>query len=271
MKIDLVTLNPVVGNKQKNFEKIKEVCLKSESDLLVFGELFLTGYCERADWKKNAEGLSGEYLKKLSDLAKKTRKNLVIGCPVLENGKLYNCSILFKNSGDFKIYRKNYLPHFGLFKEGNYFSEGKGIDVFKVENKKISLCICYDTYFPELWKIAALKGSELMICISASPYQTKHYFETTLPARALENTFYVVYVNLVGKQDDNEFWGGSRVYGPWGNPICVSPPYQERIDQVEIDFGQIESARKLRPTLKDTRGFAFDELKKLARMVGKDV
>jgi predicted amidohydrolase len=263
MRVGLIAATPLLGNKEGNLKRIEKLVKQANADLLVFGEMFLTGYGKNIRWNELAEDLEGPSLKFVSKLAEEHNKYIVMGCPIASKDRVYNSALIFYPNGKKGVYKKNYLPSFGLFAEKKSFSQWKGIEVFDLEIGKISLCICYDAFFPELWKLAALKGTELMICISASPFQTRHYFETVLPARALENTIFVAYVNLVGKQDDMFFWGGSQVYGPRGNLMVKAPYFKERIDYAELDFGEIEDAKADRPTLDDTERWHFGELSKI--------
>jgi predicted amidohydrolase len=265
MRIGLITATPSVGNKEKNLKKIEGWVKQANAELLIFGELFLSGYGKAGRWKELAEGVGGSSFEFISQLAKEYNKYLVIGCPLKAKGQIYNSALIFYPSGEKGIYHKNYLPDFGPFKEKAYFAQGRGTKLFDLGIRKVSLSICYEAFFPELWKLAALKGAELIICISASPFQTRHYFEAVLPARALENTVFVAYVNLVGKQDNMLFWGGSQVYGPWGNLMVKVPYFKERIDYVDLDFEEIKAAKLDRPTLKDTNKWPFEKLAKLLK------
>jgi predicted amidohydrolase len=137
--------------------------------------------------------------------------------------------------------------------------------VFPTAVGKIGLLICYDLNFPELAKALTLQGADLLICISASPTTTQRYFETLLPARALENTVFMAYVNLAGNQEDLIYWGGSQVYDPLGNILVKAPYLKESIITCDINLRLLESARARRPVLRDIRPEIYQDLYTLSR------
>jgi predicted amidohydrolase len=253
MRVGLVAANPRVGKKSANLKKMEVYIEQADADLLIFGELFLTGYGKPNQLGAYAEKTDGKSIKKAKRLAKKYKKHLIFGCPVREGNKIYNSALFVHPDGKIDSYFKNYLPDFPQPTEKIVFTSGKGPKVFDTSLGKIGMCICYDAFFPELWKLISLKGAELIICVSASLAYWSGCFELVLPARALENTVFVAFVNLVGKQDNMIFWGESQVYGPWGNLMVKAPYFKERIDYAELDFGEIKAARADRPFLKDTK------------------
>lgn len=94
-------------------------------------------------------------------------------------------------------------------------------------------------------------GADVIICISASPVTSRTAFERVLPARAVENTTYVAYVNNIGTMGELEFFGGSRLLDPGGNELGTIDG--EDIMTFELDKNVIENARKMRPVIKDSR------------------
>ncbi|MCU0851352.1 MAG: carbon-nitrogen hydrolase family protein [Candidatus Thermoplasmatota archaeon] len=143
--------------------------------------------------------------------------------------------------------------------------KGEDLPVFTTAVGKIGLLICYDLNFPELAKALTLQGADLLICISASPTTTQRYFETLLPARALENTVFMAYVNLAGNQEDLIYWGGSQVYDPLGNVLVKAPYLKESIITCDINLRLLESARARRPVLRDIRPEIYQDLYTLSR------
>ena len=110
---------------------------------------------------------------------------------------IFNTAVIVGPKGFIGKYRKMYLTTHSLFEEKRYFRPGYQADVFNTEFGKIGLSICYDIYFPEIFRLLRLKGAELLVCISASPTIRKNYFKILSMARALENTAFLAYVNLV--------------------------------------------------------------------------
>ena len=101
-----------------------------------------------------------------------------------------------------------------------------------------------------------------MVCISASPAVRRVYFEILTASRALENTVFLAYVNLVGVEDGLQFWGGSRVVSPTGDLLAKAKYDEEDLVICEVDYSDMRSAETFIPMLRDLRPEIFDELKK---------
>jgi predicted amidohydrolase len=104
----------------------------------------------------------------------------------------------------------------------------------------------------------------LIACISASPSARRSFFETLTVARAIENTAFLAYVNLVGVEDGLQFWGGSRLIGPQGRILAKARCDEEDLVIGEVDYTDIRSVETFVPTLRDLRPELFDKLKKSA-------
>ena len=105
----------------------------------------------------------------------------------------------------------------------------------------------------------------MVICLSASPSITRKYFEPLIPARAIENTFFMIYVNIVGTQEDLVFWGGSQIFDPLGNLLIKAPYFKESSIYYDIDFDDIKLARANRPVIRDIRPEIFNDLYNYSR------
>ena len=133
--------------------------------------------------------------------------------------------------------------------------------MFETPVGKMGITICFDLFFPELSRLYALKGADVLACISASPSSTRPFFEKIMVARAIENTAFVAYSNHVGTQRDFVFWGGNCVIGPRGEYKARGEPYKEDAGiTAKIAPHEIELARPHRPTIKESRHEVFDEL-----------
>lgn len=208
--------------------------------------------------------MPGPSTKILEGIAKRTKMHIVFGMPERTDktqATIYNTAVLVGPNGLFGKYRKMYLPTHSVFEEKRYFRPGYEAAVFDTELGKIGLIICYDIFFPEVARLTRLKGAQLIICISASPAIRRAYFETLTTARALENTAFLAFVNLVGIEDGLQFWGGSRLIGPQGR-IIAKAKYDDE-DQVtgNVNYADIRSVETFVPTLRDLRPELFDKLK----------
>ena len=272
MKIALVSIRPKVLNKQANITKMEKYIKKTKADIYVFGELSLTGYSLKDEFRNAAENINGLSIKKIKKLAEKNKCYIVFGMPLKDSkveGLIHNSAILIHPNGKINVYNKWFLTTFGPFEEKIFYDEGEDFQICNTKFGKIGLIICYDIFFPELCKLYSMQGANIIICISASPSTTKKYFETLIPARAIENTVFMVFVNLVGTQEDLIFWGGAQVYDPLANLLVKAPYFKESITTCEIDLKNIKNTRANRPVLRDIRPDIYNDLYNVSRTHSK--
>jgi len=260
-------------DKKENLKRIEELTIKAKgqkAELAIFPELCLTGYVLRDQIYELAETIPGPSTEQVETLARKTGMHIIFGMPELSKrtkATLYNTAVFVGPKGIIGKYRKMYLPNHSVFEEKRYFRPGYQTASFTTPLGDIGLCICYDLFFPEVTRLTRLAGAKLIVCISASPSVRKSYFEILTAARALENTAYIAYVNLVGVQDGLQFWGGSRLVSPTGDTIAQAKYDEEDFVLCEIDFNEIRPAEAFIPTLKDLRPELFDKLKKASENI----
>jgi predicted amidohydrolase len=273
IKVALAQISSKRENKEENLHKIEEITMKAKTqkaDLVIFPELSLTGYIVKDQIYELAETIPGPTVKRIEALAKKTGLHIIFGMPeVSEKTKatLYNTAVLVGPNGLIGKYRKSYLPTHSVFEEKRYFRPGYQTVAFDTTIGKIGLTICYDVFFPEVFRITRLKGAQLIVCISASPAIRRGYFEILTSARALENTAFLAYVNLAGVEDGLQFWGGSRLVNPCGDVVAKAKYDEEDFVTCEVDFKDLKASEAFIPTLRDLRPEFFDELKRLSESV----
>ncbi len=268
MKIALISARPKLADKESNLKTMENYIKKTKADFYVFGELFLSGYNCKDELRDLAETINGPSIERIKKIAREKKCYIVFGMPLEDEnikGLIYNAAILIHPDGKVDNYNKWFLVTFGPFEEKIFFDEGEELNVFETKYGKIGLPICYDLFFPEISKSLALQGADILIYISASPSTTRKYFEAMLPARALENTTFVVYVNLVGTQEDLMLWGGSQIYDPLGNLLVKAPYFKESIVTYDIDLKQIKNARANRPVIRDIRPEIYQDLYNISR------
>ncbi len=270
IKVALAQISCKQGNKAENIKKIESQVTKAKqqgAELVIFPELSLTGYTMRDQIYELAETIPGHSTTALEKLAKKTGAYIVFGMPELSEktqATVYNAAVLVGPDGFIGKYRKMYLPTHSVFEEKRYFRPGYQTAVFETELGKIGLIICYDIFFPEVSRLTRLKGAQLIVCISASPATRRTFFETLTAARAIENTAFLAYVNLVGIEDGLQFWGGSRLVGPNGKTLVQAKYDEEDLVVGEISYADIRPTETFVPILKDLRPELFDKLKETA-------
>ncbi len=240
---------------------------KKNIDLLIFPELHLTGYTMQDEVYNLAEPVPGPSVKKVEKLAREHGVHIVFGMPEESEvkGVIHNTAVLVGPKGLVGKYRKIYLPTHTVFEERRYYRPGQEVPVFNTSLGTVGLTICYDLYFPELTRLLALEGAQLIICISASPGLRRRFFEGFSLSRAMENAVYLAYVNRVGIEDGNHFWGGSRVIAPNGSILVQCKYDEEDYKPCRVDLKEVSRSRAFIPTIKDLDPQLFDQLRTKSR------
>ncbi len=270
IKLALAQFSCKREDKKANLKKIEELTLKAKQqgvDLVIFPEMSLTGYVVKDQIYELAETIPGPSVQKIEALAKKTGMHIIFGMPQLSEktkATIYNTAVLVGPKGFIGKYHKMYLPTHSVFEEKRYFRPGYEPAAFDTELGKIGLTICYDVFFPEVFRLTRLAGAQLIVCISASPAVRRGYFEVLTAARAIENTAYLAYVNLTGVEDGLQFWGGSRLVCPTGDVVAKAKYDEEDFIVCQVDYHDLRTAETFIPTLRDLRPELFEQLKKLS-------
>ena len=219
MKISLAQINPTVGDVQSNLKLIvkhAKIAQKSNAEILITPELSICGYPPE-DLLLNKTFIQ-DCDKSLIKIAKKFPKlKIIVGHPRSSKGMLFNsASILYKGKIE-ATYDKQILPNYGVFDEKRYFNAGNKNLIFSHKGKKFGLLICED-----LWvkgPAEKLPIVDYTICINASPYDiNKHKSRISelnkrfMYKKLSFNRSTLIYLNLVGGQDDLLFDGGSFIY-----------------------------------------------------------
>jgi predicted amidohydrolase len=270
--VTLAQVTCQLHDKEGNLKRMREIVRKTKGKIVVFPELSLTGYLPRDNLFQLAETIVGPSIKAVQKLAKETKKDIVFGAPMKDErvpGLVYNSCLLASGDGGLHRYDKMYLPTFGPFEERVFFAEGKDVVVAEGMHAKLGLMICYDMFFPELAKLETLLGAQLLVNISAAPTTSGHYFRRVIPGRAVENAIYLAYCNMVGVHGSLVFGGDSVVYGPRGDELARAKDLEEDIVECQVDLGDLDVARRFRPTVRDTRAEIMDEIGTVLRRGAK--
>jgi len=252
MKIALAQINPTVGDLEGNAKKIIEYigrARKQGSDLVVFPELAITGYPpEDLVLKPQFVTDNINALKKIVKASKGI--GVYVGFvdrkgPSTSSGRrneIYNAGAFINNGKIIEIYYKNNLPNYGVFDEKRYFKEGKGPAVVSFRGVKIGLGICEDIWVEKgPYKGEARAGAKIILNINASPYHVGKMGERekVLAKRAKAAKAHIVYVNMVGGQDELVFDGGSMVFNSKGKLIASASQYKEELLIIDEKGGRI--------------------------------
>jgi predicted amidohydrolase len=143
------------------------------------------------------------------------------------------------------------------YRESSEASPGDEIVVCGTELGKIGLAVCYDLRFPELFRIMAARGAELLVVSANFTQDTgRAHWEPLLRARAIENTCYVAAAGQCGRNDSFTSYGNSMIVDPWGEVIARAGT-EEEIIYAEVDAGRIRDVRTQIPSLANVRGDVY--------------
>ena len=233
-------LNLAVGDISGNTKKIItaiEKAKKDKVDVIIFPELSISSYPPEDLLLRPAFNKSIEAALEKIKIATKNI-HAIVGYPLKENENLYNACSLIHDKKIKNIYRKRYLPNYGVFDEKRYFSSGNKPCLFEIKGITAALSICEDIWVPKPTEDAAAANAKILFNINASPYEKNKTTirEKIISERSAESNIHIVYVNLVGGQDELVFDGNSLVSDNNGNIIFRAPSFKEKLYKVKLDI-----------------------------------
>ncbi len=239
-RVTLAQMNPTVGDLAGNAAKAVvawQAGRAANADLVALPEMFLTGY--------NAQDLvmkpvfHQEAMKQAEQLAKDCAEGpaLAIGCPWVEGGKLYNAYLILKGGKIASRCLKHHLPNETVFDEVRIFDVGPLGGPYAVEGTRIGSPICEDAWHEDVAETLEETGAEFLLIPNGSPYfrNKMEVRQNHMVARAVETGLPVIYLNMVGGQDDQVFDGGSFVLNPNGALALQMPVFDEVITQLDLE------------------------------------
>lgn len=259
------------------FDDYIERAAAQGADLVIFPELALSGYGCGDAFFEVAEPVPGPSTEHLVKTANRHNVHVIWGMPERGlPGVLYNAAVLVGPEGHIGTWRKHTLPGHatdhagpGAFPDRRFFRLGSRSPVFDTPIGRVGIMVCYDIFFPEIPRLLTLKGADLLVGISGSPSFERPIFEPLVQARAMENTSWVAYCILAGREGETTYWGGSRLIAPGdpetkvpGSPIVVQAGYDEP-DLVlgEVDYDLTHRFRPSFPILRDIRADMYEQLR----------
>lgn len=267
--VQMSCTDDVQANKAKAVQKIREAAAKG-AQIICLQELFTSLYfCDTEDHAKFslAEPIPGPSTDLLQPLA--AELGVVIIASLFEKraaGLYHNTTAVLDADGSYLgKYRKMHIPDDPGYYEKFYFTPGDlGYKVFKTKFATIGVLICWDQWYPEAARITALMGAEILFFPTAIGWDTnepsdeikKEQYEawqTIQRSHAVANGVFVVSVNRVGREAEQQFWGGSFVANPHGRLLYLASHDEEETHIQPIDIEQSEYYRTTWPYLRDRR------------------
>ena len=234
MKAGFLQFNPILGDSDQNMSKIKNLIGPIiNADLFVLPELCNSGY--NFESKDQAFSLAeksenSSFIDFLVYMAKVHRIFIVSGFNEVEQGKLYNTSILVGANGLLGKYRKVHL----FMNEWDFFERGNlGFPVYDLGFCKIGMLICFDWMFPEAWRILAIKGADV-ICHPSN--LVLPYAQQAVPVHAMINRTFNITANRTGTERGIKFTGESIISDPEGKIMKKASPDKEEVVITDIDL-----------------------------------
>lgn len=279
VNIACVQFEPEVGGLDKNREKsiaCIETAIEDGGDFIVLPELANSGYVfnSRNEAYSQSEPIpEGETAQQWSELAQENSVYIVGGYAERDGDKLYNSAVLVGPDGYIGTHRKIHLWN----EEKLWFEPGDRVDVFETKIGRIGMQICYDQWFPELSRIQAMKGADIIAeptnWVPINEYEQAGHLGPGELARANMlaisnahvNTVWFVCADRVGTERGQSFLGRSLVVDPEGNPVA-GPASQDEEEHLIVDECNIMAARTeknwngLNVIPRDRRTDLYDEL-----------
>ena len=276
---------PKKGDLAANLDTIAEVALQASNagvDLVIFPEGSTTGYFLEGGVLEAAltedellEMVTGRLKGKL------TRPlDLVLGFYQKASGNLYNSAAyleLGRNCGRIvHVYRKFFLPTYGVFDEERFVARGKELGVFDTRLGRVAILICEDLWHSILPTLSALAGAQLLIVPSASPgrgfsgetVESLDRYHRLLTAVAEEHGIWCANCQLCGFEGGKGFIGGSSIVDPNGVAVAISPVIEPHLLVADVDLDLITIARSSSPLLADLEN-AWADIQKLVNTESK--
>ncbi|TDT37131.1 NAD+ synthase (glutamine-hydrolysing) [Halospina denitrificans] len=241
-----VTVGDIPGNTERVLEATREAVDRHGADLVVFPELAITGYPpEDLLLRPSIVPRVEEALERLR--AEAPPATLVLGSPWSVEGDLYNAAVVIQPGTEHPPACKQHLPNYHVFDEARYFQPGQGTAIFELHGIRTAITVCEDLWYEGPIADAAAGGAQLLININASPYHLDKHGdrEALLEKRSREHSLPIVYVNLVGGQDELVFDGGSMAFDGQGEKVVQAPQFEAGLYPLEV-LGEGEICRPVR-------------------------
>jgi NAD+ synthase (glutamine-hydrolysing) len=241
LRIALAQLNLFVGDVGGNAQRVIDTAAEArdrlKADLVLFPELALSGYPpEDLLFHKGMKRQVAAAMERVrSDVKGVT---VMVGYPDYTDDTIYNAAALIRDGKLLANYHKQELPNYLVFDEKRYFKPGQDSRVVELNGIRVGLLICEDIWEPAPARAAKAAGAQLLVVINGSPYSL-HYQrrrEDIARARIKDTGLPIVYVNMLGGQDELIFDGGSFAMNAAGEVVQRAAPFKEELYTVEIDL-----------------------------------
>jgi NAD+ synthase (glutamine-hydrolysing) len=241
LRIALAQLNLFVGDVGGNAQRVIDTAAEArdrlKADLVLFPELALSGYPpEDLLFHKGMRRQVAAAVERVRSEVQGV--SVMVGYPDYTEDAIYNAAVLIRDNQVLANYHKQELPNYLVFDEKRYFKPGQESCVIELGGIRVGLLICEDIWEPKPARAAHAAGAQLLVVINGSPYslQYQRRREDIVRARIKDTGLPVVYVNLLGGQDELIFDGGSFVMDGAGEVVQRAKPFAEELYAIDIDL-----------------------------------
>jgi len=242
LRIALAQLNFLVGDIESNADRVVDCARRARdehrAEAVVFPELTLTGYPPedlllRPELDRRVARARDKIAAAVDGI------HVIIGYPSIHDGKRFNTAGVLRDGCWLAEYHKSLLPNYSVFDEKRYFESGGAPCVVNIGGVLMGITICEDIWYPLPAQRATEEGAHLLVNLNASPFHTGKTPERegVVGKRAQENGLPILYVNLVGGQDELVFDGGSFVVDGKGQVVRRAAFFEEDLLVVEVSPG----------------------------------
>jgi N-carbamoylputrescine amidase len=278
-RVAAVSMNGYLGEPERVLRAIDGWCERAAADkaeLVLFPELVVHGHCTPNTWELAERVPDGPSVARLADIAKRHRLTLCAGMSEKESDIVFNTQVVVGPAGYLGKQRKLHLSRDEVF----YYKGGREMPVFDIGPCKIGIVICYDNQFPEVARVLALRGAEVILMPHAGRFKLwddtpaseaaarkySHNFLKKYALRARENACFAVLTDQVGRAGYVEMWpkdsenqphhaGAALIWGPDGE--LIKSTQEERIQEemivATLDAKRIAEQRALANYMLRTR------------------
>ena len=241
LRIALAQLNLFVGDVGGNAQRVIDVAAEArdrlKAHLVLFPELALSGYPpEDLLFHKGMKRQVAAAMERVRSEVQGV--TVMVGYPDYTDDIIYNAAALIRDGKLLANYHKQELPNYLVFDEKRYFKQGQESCVVELNGIRVGLLICEDIWEPAPARAAKAAGAQLLVVINGSPYSL-HYQrrrEDIARARIKDTGLPIVYVNMLGGQDELIFDGGSFAMDAAGEVVQRAAPFKEELYTVDIDL-----------------------------------
>ncbi|MBA3582766.1 MAG: NAD+ synthase [Gammaproteobacteria bacterium] len=263
LRIALAQINPIVGDLAGNAQRIINACQRAvtdyQADIVVFPELALCAYPpEDLLFREGFHAAMESAVQHIAQQTKKLNITLVLGYSREHQDQhgqqqRYNAATVLSQGKSTLVYDKHALPNYGVFDELRYFQAGDQVGVFDCHGYRLGLTICEDIWQVTPAQQACAAGAQIILNLNASPFHLgkAHKRLEILRQRIKETQCPIIYVNMVGGQDELVFDGGSLALDADGAVIVQAPVFVESITAVEWDGKNLQALSNNNATLSD--------------------